>query len=281
MKTSSNRAKIQKKRFSKTKVILILVIASFGIFIFNFDKISEKAPPRYRSALEKINDLIFGKIQIIEIKGNNVVTKDEILTSIYKSDVLKDDLILLNSVSKIRKSLLSHPLIKKVNIKRFLPNKMVVYIQEKTISAKFYNIEKQTFESLEDNGYPLPFYNPRLKLPLVTGECLPKDFADFYEKLKKGSRSTTILPNISDISCFFGFRFDIVLNRKTLVNLPEENVPQALFMLESLIRENKILDKSIKRIDLTVNRKIFIEYFEKGEIPRYKPPEKIITMEFK
>lgn len=271
----------RKQKDNIFKIILLLVIAILGLFIFNFDKISEKAPPRYKGALEKINDIIFGKIQIVEIKGNNIVTKDEILATIYKNDVLTDDLILLNSTLKIKKSLLGHPLIKKVNIKRFLPNKMVIYIKEKEIVAKVYNIEQKNFEFVQDNGFSLPFYTSRIRLPLLIGNFQPKDFADFYHKLVKNRKSSILINNLSDVICIFGFRFDIVLNRKILVNLPEEDVNLALDLLENLIQENHALEKNIKRIDLRIKGKIFIEYFEKGETHRYTPIDKIVTMEFK
>jgi cell division protein FtsQ len=238
---------------------------------------SEHLPSRYRPVFEKINDLIFGKVQVIEIYGNNLISKDEVLTHIYRNDVMVDDLILINQSYKINKSLRNHTLISEVNIRRFLPNKMVIYIKEKNLVVKFYDKKKQRFLSVSEDGEILPFYDSSVKIPLLLGEYNPYTFFIFYKKLASYNE---IIRVTTDIIPFWGFRYDIVLNRKMKISLPEENVDEALEELKKLITKNKILEKDIKHLDLRVKGKIFVEYFESGEVKTYRPNEKIITLQF-
>ena len=118
------------------------------------------------------------------------------------------------------------------------------------------------------------FYNPSLNTPLAVGKFEVEDLLKFYTKIQ---RYETISQNLSDIYGFYGFKFNIVLNRKTLVLLPEAGQIEALEMLARLINENGILNKNIKQLDLRVKGKIFIKYFAKGESPIFRPNTEIIT----
>lgn len=272
-KIPKNPKRLQVKRLAR--LCLILLLGLFILAIVNFDRIATHLPSRYKFAFEQINDLIFGKVQVIEILGNNFVSKDEIIMNIYKNDVSKEDVVLINSVENITSSISKHPAIKSVNIKRFLPNKMVIYIQEKDIILRFYDEPSAKFFTISKEGEALKFYTPSIKVPLVIGKFNIEDTIKFYNKLLKFPE---VVKNTSDILPFFEYRFDVVLKRKTLVNLPEAEVDVALARLQDLILNQNILEKSIKHIDLRVKGKIFIEYFKEGEPNTYKPLSSVTTL---
>lgn len=256
--------------------ILIMILG----FIFNFDRISEEFPARYRAIFERINDFIFGKIQIIEIHGNVLLEKIDILSFVYKNDVQKDDLVIINSSNKIRNNLKKHPLIESVKIKRFLPNKMIIKIKEKNIIAKFHNKEKNTFQSLVSTGEKLDFYNSKIKVPTILTDFNSNEIVSFYEKLQSNDKHNVLIPLITEFGVFFNYRMDVVLNKTILVNLPEENVDSAIQTLVDLLQNHNILNKGIKQIDLRVFGKVFLRYFSKGEPEKYIPKEEVIVLEF-
>lgn len=256
-----------KKPFNKKKLLLkikIIVISFFILFIvlvFNLDRFSSIIPSRYKFLFEQINDVIFGKVQIVEIYGNNLISKEEILKSVYKEELAKDDTVLINSSDAIIKFVSKNPVVKKVSVRRFLPNKMVVYVQEKEIILKFYDFPSKQFYAITKQGEVLNYYNPEVKIPLLIGDFETADAIKFYNKLIQFSN---IFEKTTDIISFFGYRFDIVLLRKTLINLPEEELDYSLKILQSLIDEEKILEKNIKSVDLRVKGKIFIEYYKES-----------------
>lgn len=260
------------KRYLKIFYVGLFVSIIFAIFYF--DRISYHLPSRYKFFFEKVNDLIFGKVQVIEITGNHLISKDEIMLSVYKDEVNPDDTVIINSEARIRQNLKKNPIIKTVNVKRFLPNKMVIYIEEKPAILKFYDDKKEKFVSIGEDGEVLDFYDPKLNIPLVVGNFQMEDLLKFYNKLQK---IESIYQNLSDIYSFYGFKFNIVLNRKTLILLPERDAHNALEVLETLIAENNIINKNIKQIDLRVKGKIFIKYFAKGEPNIFKPNTQVVT----
>lgn len=259
---------------------IIIILVTCISLIFNFDRFLDSVPQRYRYLFERMNDFIFGKIQIIEITGNRLLSKTEILSHIYKKDVSKDDLIIINSMYNIQKSLTEHPLLENVNIKRFLPNRMVLYVKEKEVILKFYNKEQDKFQSVTKDGTILNFSTSTLKVPLLIGDFSLPNVLSFYRWLSKNKNANAILQEITAISSFFDYRFDVILNNKTLVSLPEKKLDFALDNLADLMMNHKILQKPIKHIDLRVNGKIFIEYFGENDIMRYKPLENMKIIEF-
>ncbi len=268
---------LKKRGFLIFKLTLLFVVAFVIAIIINFDRFANYIPHRYKPVFEKINDVIFGKVQVIEIYGNNIVSKDEILTHIYKNEFSKDDLTLINPAQKIMKSLSENPVIENVNVKRFLPNRMVVYVKEKKIILKFYNEELKRFFSITESGEILDYYSPNIKMPLIIRKFDVADAVKVYHKIQEYQN---VSPFVSDFISFFEYRFDIVLNRKIIVNLPEENLEDALEVLQDLIIKNKILEKNIKQIDLRVKNKIFINYFKQNESQMFKLEDSVTILNF-
>jgi cell division protein FtsQ len=268
---------LKKRGFLIFKLTILLILASVIAILINFDRFANHIPHRYKPVFEKINDVIFGKVQVIEIYGNSIVSKDEILTHIYKNEFSKDDLTLINPVHKIMKSLSENPVIENVNVKRFLPNRMVFYVKEKKIILKFYNEELKRFFSITESGEILDYYNPNVKMPLIIRKFAVADAVKVYNKIQEYEN---ISPFVSDLISVFEYRFDVILNRKIIVNLPEENLEDALNVLQDLIIKNKILEKNIKQIDLRVKNKIFINYFKPNESQMFKLEDSVTILNF-
>jgi cell division septal protein FtsQ len=169
---------------------------------------------------------------------------------------------------------MQNPIIEYVSSKRFLPNKMVIYVREKPLILRFWNEKTGQFFAISEKGEVLNFHDSKLKLPLISGEFNMQDAIKLYEKLQ----NYNITPHLTDISSFFGYRFDLVLKRKIFVRLPENDAESAIVMLADLIENNKILEKNIKQIDFRVKGKIIIEYFKESEIPIYTPITSYYTL---
>ena len=251
---------------SKFKKIIVLIFISICIiFVLNFNKIYNFAHSYVQKIpyYQKINHFLFGTNEVIEIIGNKALTKDEILTYIHKENIQN-----INQISKI---LTKHPLIKYATVKKFLPNKLGIFIKERDLIFAFYNQKAKQFFSITNTKNIINYYNKNLDLPLLftpfNEEILMDDVFFLYKKLI----SYNILPHVTHVISFFNFRYNLVLNDKILVSLPEDDVEEALSILQDLILENNILEKSIKHLDLRVQNKIIIEYFDAKEQQLYIP----------
>jgi cell division septal protein FtsQ len=270
--------KFTKKRIRKGKKfklwlwmkVLVLVLAILLVLsIYNINSLYRFLPNKYRPFIERINDVIFGKVEIIEITGNNLVSKEEVLSYIYKDEILEDDVVRINSESKIEQSLMKLPIIEFVSIKRFLPNKMVVHMKEKKIIMRLWDEKTKEVFTITEGGEILKFNDYRLKAPLIIGEFDLSDIMKLYSKLEKAD----LIKHTTEIISFYGFRFDVVFKKKLLVNLPEENLEEAINKMQFLIDNGKIFEKKVKNIDLRVKNKIFLSYFKSGEGENYTPPQ--------
>jgi cell division septal protein FtsQ len=263
--------KLKQKKYFRPRFILLFLLVSLilttGITIWNFDKLSAFMPSKYVGFFSKVNDFIFGKVQIIEIKGNKIVSRNEILDHAYKNKVFEDDINLIKHEIEIIKSLEKHPLIEYVFIKRFLPNKMVIYIKEKGLIIRVWDSNLKKFFSVTNQGEIIDFYDPKIPLPLVIDNFKTKDILNIYNLIFEYN----LQQYVTDINSFFDYRFDLVLNRVTIVNLPELNTEKSIKILLDLIENQDILSKNIKQIDLRVENKIFIKYFKKNEDQIYSP----------
>jgi cell division protein FtsQ len=155
---------------------------------------------------------------------------------------------------------------------------MVIYVKEKTLILRFYDETAKKFLTISEDGEVIDYYNPNLKIPLIIRKFNMEDVLKAYQKIQE---YPVVFGSTTDIISFFEYRFDIVLNRKILVNLPEENIGEALKILEGLIKENRILEKRIKQIDLRVKGKIFVDYFKENEMNTFKLEDSITILTFK
>jgi cell division septal protein FtsQ len=253
--------KKQKPFITKKKLLIFVLIVFSGFLIWNTEP-----QKRYAKYFNKFDDIIFGTIQIIEIKGNSVLSRNEILNYVYKENITPDDLNIVKSPSEIKRELMKNPLIEFASVKSFLPNKMVIYIIEKRLILKFWNAEKQKFFSITEKGEIINFYRSNINIPSISGDFDLKQILELYNNFK----TYDMVHLLSEIIPFFNYRFDVVLNKTTLVRLPENNTKKAIEILSNLVREQNILSKNIKQIDLRIQGKVIVSYFEKNEPKTYK-----------
>jgi cell division protein FtsQ len=151
---------------------------------------------------------------------------------------------------------------------------MVNYVKEKDFILRFFDEKEKKFFTLTKNGEIVEFYSKSLKLPLIIGPFDPDEVVKFFNKL---SAREKIMNEVTDIIPFFGYRFDIVLNRKILVKLPETGLEEALSLLENFIEKNEVLSKNIKQIDFRIGGKVIIEHFMDSEPKVFKREQTVTT----
>ena len=200
---------------------------------------------------KKESEKKFFTINKIEIKGNKIIKKKNILeslTQLYGKNIFK-----LNTF-EIKSQLFNYNLIKNISIKKYYPNKIEINIDE----AKFIAIivKNNTKYFLADNQ-KLVLYRDDLstkKLPQLYGVNAEKFFLNFKNILEKNKF------NLSLVNNYYYFqinRWDLYLKNKLIVKLPTENVEQAILLVKKLINKQEFLDSKI--IDLRIKEKIIIK----------------------
>ena len=103
-------------------------------------------------------------IKEIIIEGNDKITKDEIISL---SQINLDENTYKISKNKVEKEILENPYIKNVEIKRSLPSKIVITVEERKAT---YMIEYgNAYVYINNQGYILEVSNQKLEVPIIQG----------------------------------------------------------------------------------------------------------------
>ena len=198
------------------------------------------------------NKFTINKFEIKEIKiENNEILEDQELINIF-SFLYSKNIIFLNSY-ELKKNIDQNSFIKKIEIKKIFPNKLVIKVFEKEPIAilidkyqKKYYLGKKT--DLIEFRKILKYEN----LPIVNGE--PKNFKKLFENLIKINFPTD---QIQSYQHFKVNRWNIEMIDGKILKLPEKNY------IESLTNFMNIKDKSnfekYKIFDYRLNNQLVLK----------------------
>lgn len=103
-------------------------------------------------------------VKEIIVQGNQKITKDEIINL---SAITLDENTYKISKSKSEKKILENPYIKTAEIKRSLPSKIIITVEERTAT---YMIEYgNAYVYINNQGYILEVSNQKLEVPIIQG----------------------------------------------------------------------------------------------------------------
>ena len=160
-KINENEQKRIKKRKKRMKKILkwtSLIILILGAIIF------------------ALVSPIFN-IKEIEVANTNILSQDTIVSL---SGLKKDNNIFRFLKSDVEKSIKENPYVESVNIKRQLPNKVLIEVEER---QRNFNLEfLNGFAYINNQGYILEISEEKLDLPILKGAKTPE------EEIKPGNR---------------------------------------------------------------------------------------------
>ena len=195
----------------------------------------------------KINNL-----QIKEIKiENNEILKDQELIKIF-SFLYEQNIILLSS-NELKKIIDQNSFIKKIEIKKIFPNKIIIKVFEKEPIAILVNQSQKKFYLGKKND--LIEYRKILKfenLPIVKSE--PENFRVLFDDLIKINFP---IEQILSYQHFKVNRWDIEMVDKKILKLPEKNYKKSLIDFMSL--KDKTNFKKYKIFDYRLNNQLILK----------------------
>ncbi len=225
----------------------------------------------YQGYPEKIIDSIyhtslnataqFGfKVTDIMVQGRQFTSGEKILKTIQ---LKTGDPIFKVSPYEIRQNLKEVPWIQDAQVYRQLPSTIYIKIVERVPIAIW---QHQRNHYLVD-GQGVIITNKNLpqftKLPVVVGGDAPVHVPKILKTLEKFPEVRDIITALVRVG---GRRWDIQLNHKVTIKLPELKVEEALSKLGGLINQKKLDLDEIKTIDLRIPDKTIINLSPRGEI---------------
>ena len=207
---------------------------------------------------------VYKKIDYVDVVGNDLVSTDDIISTLYNIDaqdrfILKDKHQIVDGLQKIE-------LIESVMLKYTLPSKLIITIKERT-PTMFYHTEYMNVQIIDANFNE--FFDDRVDLEhlvYIRGKYNKETIQSLIKVLQE---FPLIYNNLTEIEHFFGYRFNIVLNNKIQVFLPERNTKDALLKLQQYILKYNVAKTNIYRIDFRNKDKVFFASDAKNTV--YEP----------
>jgi cell division protein FtsQ len=159
---------------------------------------------------------------------------------------------------KIRDALSSIAWIKTVSVKRVFPDSLYIVIEERKPAA--FLLEDKKLQLIDRSGYVITSKNiERFKdLLIISGDGAPDNVSALLSTIEGAPEVAVRLDQARFVS---GRRWDLVLQNKVTVNLPEKDVALALQRLLKAHEQDDILDKKIKNIDVRQQDRLIIKAY--------------------
>lgn len=196
----------------------------------------------YENACDRISDISGFKIQKIEILGATSKVAKMVRNKI---ELQKNDPILKISSSEIYARVASIPWVKTVVVKKNLPNVITIEIEEAHPIAIYQHNAKSIL--IDSDGHFLEEVSSRpARLPLVSGENANKVVCTILEEI---SKFEDIREKLEALSFIRERRWNLIISG-VKVKLPENDINNALTILDTLIKNNKLNKNIVNSVDL-------------------------------
>jgi len=229
-----------------------LIVLGILFWLWHSGWISKQVMRVQNAGLSATQTMQFA-IRDIAVEGRHQESKDSIFDALGTEQGAP---ILGFDTKAAAARLVNLPWIETATVERRLPDALVVVLTERVPVARWQHDDH--FYVIDDSGHVLPSAKAEdfSTLPLVVGIGADKEAQAFFALLKE-------YPDIQekmDSAVRVGERrWDLHLQSKIIVRLPEQDVASAMHRLSVLISQDKILDRDIVAIDLRMPDRLTIE----------------------
>jgi cell division protein FtsQ len=189
----------------------------------------------------------------VTVQGSRHTERKDILEAL---DVKRGDAIFAFDADAAAERLGKLPWVESVIVQRRLPGAVNVSLAERTPMARWQYENK--ISVIDTKGQILPAARPDdfADLPAVVGADANEKAAELISTLGKYPDIAALTSSSVRVG---ERRWDLHLNPKTVVKLPETGLKDALGRLETLIMQEKILERGIVAVDLRIADRYTIE----------------------
>lgn len=198
--------------------------------------------------ISKFNFFEIKDIEIIQSKTNNIEIKKNLLENV---SFAKGRNIFFINENEMKTKILNNKWVLNFSIRKKYPSKLIINFEKAepianiVLDNKIYLIGSN-FKLLQSNKL-------NKKLPNIFGEPEIKNLKNFIQKI---NLSEIKYSNIRNFYYFKSGRWDISIDKKILIKLPQKNIIESLNLAKKIVNNKNILIKD--SINLTVKNQIII-----------------------
>lgn len=189
----------------------------------------------------------------LHIEGRKRTSMHEVMQAI---NIKKNDPIMQLSLSEIRDRLKEVPTIREAAVERALPGDLYIRIIEREPVAIWQH--QGELSLVDDNGVIMDGMDmtPYRHLPLIVGDGAPQHVRELMDIF---ARSPEMMQEFASAIRVGDRRWNIRLQSDIEIKLPEVGAGDALGRLATLDKNEQLLQRTIKVIDLRVPDRVFIK----------------------
>ena len=147
------------------------------------------------------------------------------------------------------------PWIKTVRVERRLPNTILINLSERAPTAIWQKNGRLKLIDSDGAVIRADTIDPFRYLPIVIGENAPENAANILSVLAK---EPALYERIKAITFVTGRRWDVRLENKIDIKLPELQVQEAWSHLAEIERGHKVLHKDVVAVDMRIPDQLII-----------------------
>lgn len=232
-------------------LILITGLTGGAYWVYQSRLVPNQMEKVTEKFIETTSDQGF-KIKKILVKGRDRTPAEEILKTL---NVYIDDPILSIDLSTKKQTLEQLPWIRTATIERHMPDTLIVHLTERHPSALWQ--QEGTHQLIDEQGDIIPITNIHEfnDLVIITGDKVRPHLSDILNLI---AAEPVLKTRVIGASWVGDRRWDVFLNNKIKIMLPEKDVGLAWAKLAQLQTEQKILERNIKMIDLRLSDRLII-----------------------
>jgi cell division protein FtsQ len=247
-----------------TAIICGLVLIGSGWWWVQSGTLSSMSENAKNATLAKTADAGLS-LQYIYLEGSSSFkkksgeTKDKYMEQVTASLGLKPgDPILGLSVEAIQNRIRTLSWVKDVVVERQLPDTLHIHLEERRPVAVWQyqgklRLVDETGHVIEEENASAEKYR---RLLLVVGEDAPQHTTELMRML---SREPELFPQIASAVRVGNRRWDIRFTNKLEVKLPSENPERAWLLLAQMQKQQQILEKDVRVVDLRLEDRVYID----------------------
>lgn len=157
--------------------------------------------------------------------------------------------------------------IRSAMVQRIMPDRVFIRLVERNPIAIWQNASKRFL--VDEDGVVIENFDPKVfrHLMVITGQDAPQHAKPFFATLSDFSELRQRIKSAVFIS---GRRWDLILENKVRVKLPEKDIRTALMHLEKLEKEHQLTDGRVATIDLRLPDRSFLRVQDTDEEKKNK-----------
>ena len=239
-------------------ILLVLIMIFYNKNITNY---------KFYKFTNMMNEILIKKgflIENIHITGNNILTKEDVLSGFQD---LKNKNIFNIDLLQIHKILLLNEWIKDLEIKRILPNTIKIKITEQKAIAIWQTKSGNKLITKNGNVILVKKVNDfKNQLPIINGAEANQNALKILKILNKNPQ---LYKRIWSISYISKRRWDIRFKEGLKILLPKDDIEKAWLRIQHLQKDYNILELGLTEIDIRnktqilgkvdIDKKIYLE----------------------